>query len=193
MSSIRTFIAVSLDSAQSRSVVRLQSELKGGDDRGIRWVAKEHFHVNLAFLGDVESSKLVGVCEMVKRVASDHAPFSWQPRGLGAFPNLRRPNVLWVGVRDLANSFAAIREDLQMALVEIGFEPDPRPFRPHVTLGRVRRGGRVPHTVIEGIKNRQNWQGAASDALEIQVVGSDLGPSGPVYTVIASCQFAVRD
>lgn len=191
MSAIRTFIAISLDPMQARSVVQVQSELRRHDDNCIRWVREDHLHINLAFLGDVESSKVAEVCQMACDVARRHPSFEWQIGGLGTFPNLRRPNVLWAGVQDASGSMTSIHEDLRTALAPMGFPLEQRTFRPHVTLGRVRRGVRIPRTLSESIQSRHIWQGPSARADHFSVLASELTPDGPVYAVLASCPFGL--
>src|SRR5947209_15246288 len=96
---LRTFIALPLDDVQRRRVVALQQDLAdaGGD---VKWVEPENLHVTLLFLGEVDALEVVEVCRAVRGVAGATAPFSFGAAGVGAFPNLRRPRTVWVGVEE---------------------------------------------------------------------------------------------
>ena len=179
MSAIRTFIAIELS-----EVIRAQiSDVTGCLQEslsGIRWVAAKNLHLTFKFLGDVEVEKLENICSIVQDTAKDFAPFALSFSGLGAFPNLRRPRVIWVGVEMGAEELVGVHKAIETALVQAGFPKDDKAFRPHLTVGRVKSKKR-----ISGLGEILSETEVGSDAMtvdHIAVIKSDLTPDGPIYT-----------
>jgi RNA 2',3'-cyclic 3'-phosphodiesterase len=134
----------------------------------------------MLFLGDVRSNDLPDLCRAVAGAAKKHAPFALRSAGLGAFPNLRRPRTLWVGVTDGGAEVRALHADLEDALFELGrYRREARPFTPHVTLGRVKGEG-GPQLPAKA----DAWTAGVTQVREVLVMSSELRPDGPTYTVL---------
>ena len=112
MARVRTFIAVTLSKGVKARLKTLQENLSG-EATGVRWAPPENFHLTLLFLGEVERLDVVPICRAVAARAKKHSPFSYDIEGLGAFPNARRPKVLWAGVTEGAEELKAIHDDLE--------------------------------------------------------------------------------
>lgn len=176
-SSLRCFVAVSPDAATECALRRLIDELAAtGVD--VRW-SRGGLHVTLKFLGEVEHERLEAVHQAVRVVARQAEPFDLEVRGLGAFPSLRRPNVLWAAVVSLP--LAVLAGALERALEPLGFNREPRPFRGHITLGRMRSPG-------DWKKIEPLWN-AYLDLLvgrcridSLVIFRSTLQPTGSLYT-----------
>ena len=112
-------------------------------------------HLTLKFLGDVAARDVGAVDAAVRRVASAAAATKGRLCGLGSFPHLRRPRVLWIGVRPHDESLSRLHGALQGELAKIGFPADKRRFHPHITLGRVRGTKRLPtlRTVFDELRD----------------------------------------
>ncbi len=138
---------------------------------GIRWVAADRVHLTLKFLGEVDEESERSIAEALVRAVVGHAPFEARVTAPGAFPNIRRPRIIWLG----------------LALADLGFEREQRAFRPHLTLGRVRRGRRVDSSALDSLVRRTEvsdaWQVDAMDLMR-----SHLLPTGAVYDVRASAR-----
>ncbi len=104
----------------------------------VAWVAPENLHVTLKFLGQVDEAHLHALAAALAAAARGGPAFEARVVGLGAFPSVGRPRVLWAGVRDGAEALAALAARVEAACVGLGFAPETRPFAAHVTLGRVR-------------------------------------------------------
>jgi len=180
---IRVFYAIELDeharSAASASVRRLR-EAPGGE--AVRWVREESFHVTLRFLGDVERTRIAGLGERVREQTTELRPFRMELGGVRAFPSRRRPGfvVLDVGPHERLHEVAAA---VERGVVSAGFDPEPRPFRAHLTLGRL-RGKRFP--TVTGAVTTPGEGCLVSDAVLFE---SDLHPSGARYTPIERVPF----
>lgn len=196
MQPIRTFIAIELNDALQRALAQVQAHLQRDPvARVVRWVASENIHLTLKFLGDVDAGHIPALERIIARVCSEFAPFTLTIGGAGAFPNIRKPNVIWVGVRGQVDTAARLAERIDAACATLGFAREERAFTPHLTLGRVKRDA-LP-------KERQRI-GALVEAMHIGDVGtlhvervavmkSDLTPDGSVYTRLAECALTAKD
>ena len=137
---IRTFIALPLSEEITRQLGEIQSVLsRRCPHRSVRWVDPERIHLTLFFLGDIVPELRPQVEEALGVVARNVAPFTFEVAGLGAFPRMSRPRVLWVGVEEPTQRMALLHQAVNDAMEAVGFERETRPFSPHLTLGRVRR------------------------------------------------------
>lgn len=175
---LRVFFAIELDesarSEASRSVRALQN---GTHDDTVRWVREESLHVTLRFIGDVERVRIRALSDSVRKQTAALRPFRLEFGGVRPFPSRRRPGfwVLDVGpVEPLEELAAAVEQGVRMA----GFAPESRPFRPHLTLGRI-RGKKVP--AVTGDVTVVGEGCVVKDAVLFK---SDLLPSGAQYTPI---------
>ena len=175
---------------------RLQDQLQaGGSDlrRTIKWVGPEGLHLTLKFLGDVEDAGVPEASEVLSGVAAETPPLALEVRGLGGFPSLRAPRVIWIGVSGPDRSLASLRRLhalLEGAFEGIGYPREPRPFAPHVTLGRARPGCR-PMVGPDGTGHggaRAVTLGTF-EAREVLLMKSDLRPTGAVYATVCAASF----
>jgi RNA 2',3'-cyclic 3'-phosphodiesterase len=153
----------------------------------IRWVPPHNVHLTLKFLGDVSPSSLDLIKQMLLTEASQFTAFEVQVDGLGSYPNLRRPRVLWVGLKAPA-ALASLQRSIEAAASRLGYEPEERGFSPHLTIGRVRQTASAAElqkirTALE--ETRLGLLGSARvDA--IHLFKSELRPEGSVYTRLFS-------
>ncbi len=182
---IRTFIAIELDDAAKRALGEAQTRLKRERAaRLVRWVAPDNIHLTLKFLGNVEAGRLPALQNAVADACAGFSPFTLSLRELGAFPNLSRPNVVWVGLQGEVEIAARLAEKIDAACAALGFPREPRPFAPHLTLGRVKKDARADDQrfVGEMIANAQANGRAEIHVTRVSVMQSELRPSGSVYT-----------
>lgn len=148
----------------------------------VRWVTSEGMHLTLKFLGEVGDELAEGVATALDRVADPVRPFEVAVRGFGAFPNARRPRVVWAGIEPVP-ALELLQDGVERAMTELGFEPEGRVFRPHLTLGRARHGAR-PSQFRDLAALLEEMDFAQSFLAEgVHLVQSTLRPSGAVYTV----------
>jgi 2'-5' RNA ligase len=139
---MRTFIALNLPAGDRRA---LQQALEPAQRRGlpVRWVDHDGMHLTLKFLGEIDSSHVAAVGAALQDIAARHAALVLRIGGFGAFPSLRRANVLWVGIA-AEPRLVALQRELEDALVSLGHAREQRAFRPHLTVARTTRGAREP-------------------------------------------------
>lgn len=186
----RTFLALNFSVAVTRKIAEEIERRKAPmGEAGFRvaWVPAANLHVTLRFLGSIGEELVEGVAGACKRVAARHAPFEAKAAGLGAFPSLTRPSVLWVGVEAPA-ALSALQRDLEAAMVELGFDKEERAFHPHVTAGRVKQG----HGTAESV-----WSGAVdcggSLFGEIVVYESRTRSAGAEYVARARVPLGIKE
>lgn len=135
---LRLFIAVELPEVVVRHIGQVIGRLRQQDLPGIRWVRPEGVHLTLKFLGNVPESHVQAIAEAMGWAVAGVAPFVLHVRGVGVFPHLRAPRVLWVGVQGDLERLVQLHQRLEEALEAQGFTKEQRAFSPHLTLGRVR-------------------------------------------------------
>jgi 2'-5' RNA ligase len=179
MTTLRAFIAIDLPPAVKAALGDVAATLDGRVPRGaVRWVRPEQMHLTLRFLGDTPADRLPALSAVLDGLAAGHAPFALRLTEVGCFPNLRRPRVVWVGLGGEEAKLAALVHGLEAALRPLGRPPEDKPFRAHLTLGRVK-----DERAAQGV----DWS-AAVPALSVPVaavhlIESRLRPDGPQYFV----------
>ncbi|MBI2195403.1 MAG: RNA 2',3'-cyclic phosphodiesterase [Planctomycetes bacterium] len=134
---MRAFIAAEIPEEIRAGLLACQQELQASRPP-VRWVPHLQLHVTLKFLGEIKPEQQEAIAQAVAQVAQAHAGFSAEVRGLGGFPNLHRPSILWAGLSTGREDFIALADSLEKAFRPLGFSPESRPFHPHITLGRVK-------------------------------------------------------
>lgn len=176
---IRAFIAISLPdevrAALGQSSAVLAEQMP---PRSVRWVKPDLLHVTLRFLGDTAVSQLPLIVSELDRIAGQHSSIRLQVDGLGCFPNRKRPRVIWAGLRGDVVAVNALKQDIDAVLEPMGWEREARPFRPHLTLGRVKDGRK-----LLGVSWGTEVEKMVVPVTAVHLIESQLRPSGPVYTV----------
>lgn len=182
---IRTFIAIELNDALHHALGEVQNRLKRDHvARLVRWVAPESIHITLKFLGDVDAKQLPALHDALIKACANTPPFVLTLAGLGAFPNTKRPNNLWVGAAGQVEVAAQLAQKIDEACAAFGFARETRPFTPHLTLGRVKKDVSPSERASIGAMveaARVNTLGELH-VDHVSVIKSELRPSGSVYT-----------
>jgi len=183
---LRAFVAVALAPDVVDRLTGLVGELKkcGAD---VRWVRPEGMHLTLRFLGDIEEGCVGELLEGLARGVSSLPSLRLGTAGLGAFPSLKRPRVIWVGCR--GEGLGALAAATEKSISELGFPREERPFRPHVTLGRVRSGRNWKS--LEGLLDRRlDCEFGESKVCEVILFRSELTRDGARYSRLGSVRLA---
>jgi 2'-5' RNA ligase len=133
---MRLFLALELPVAAAEEIAAATAPLRDAEP-GLSWLPVHKLHLTLKFLGEGDDGRVAALTETLDRVARNHRPFEMTVRGAGAFPNFRRPRVVWMGVEPEPR-LELLHHDVEIAAQELGYELEGRPFRPHITLARVR-------------------------------------------------------
>jgi 2'-5' RNA ligase len=185
---MRLFIALNLPKKERERIHRATRRLREGD-MPVRWIDPEHFHVTLKFLGDVRRERLPLVEEAMERVAASTRSFTTDFGGFGAFPTIRRPRVIWLGLG--ANpELRCLKQDLEWALGDLGFDAETRAFHPHVTLGRADdSGGAGAFRGLDEMMADTDFRGEVK-VHTLDLMRSRLSRAGAKYSVLASARLA---
>jgi len=181
---LRSFIAIEIPTDVQDAMDRSTAALKKALARPlVRWVAAHNVHLTLKFLGDVSPANLELLAQALKFEAGQHASFSLSIGGLGVFPNLRRPRIVWIGIEAPA-ALQALQRGIEAAAARLGYEPENRPFSPHLTIGRVNQNASAAEVQQIRAALEQTRVGAlgAVTVEAVQIFKSDLQPGGAVYT-----------
>jgi 2'-5' RNA ligase len=173
----RVFIAVS---APGNDAIEGVVATLSGMGRAVKAVALNNLHLTLRFIGQVEEGQMEPIASAVHDAVADHRHAELPLIGLGAFPNRQRPQTIWIGIRG-QEPLATIVQDIELALIDVGIEPDERPFHAHLTVARVKT--RPPAELFELLEQCQRAAFGTLDVLAVDVMLSTLTPQGPVYTV----------
>jgi len=184
---IRSFIAIDLTPDVRRGLGAAQQKLRAAlEDEPIRWVRPEGVHLTLKFLGDQPPDRIERIGDVLSRWAQGGSPLDLEIGSAGAFPDLARPRVLWVGIREPSGRLVEWVDRLENGLEGLGIRREDRPFFPHLTLARVKdrltpRGLETLRGHLEGLKGERIGEQRAE---AVTLFRSDLRPAGAVYTVL---------
>jgi len=176
---IRAFVGVRIDPKMTQKISEVQSQLTRSLT-GIRWVVQENLHFTLKFLGAVEEEKINSIIKAVGRVVRPARPFSLTAGGIGVFPDIRKPRVLWVGLE--AQGLQTLSQEVEAALEPLGFAPEKRGFKPHLTIGRWRNFTAKAQRLREEINHWKDQDFGQSTVEEVVIFQSILKPNGAVYS-----------
>lgn len=181
---MRIFLAINLPLALRRAVWEATTPLRE-TAANVAWVAERKIHLTLKFLGALDESALGSLTQTMMDVARAHAAPRVEVHGVGAFPNFRRPRVVWLGIEPEPR-LELLHHDIEVACAALGHELDGRPYRPHLTLGRVREPGTADAMkALRMVANRVRFTDEFH-AQTIDVMQSIPGPGGSAYSVLAS-------
>lgn len=183
---LRCFAAVEVASPVVRRALEgAQLELRRafGTPAPVKWVPAHQFHLTLKFLGEVAPEAADRAVGALQRAAGRQSAFTVRLAGLGAFPGAGRPSVLWAGVGGGAAELGALAEAVEGEMAQDGFPRERRPFSPHLTLGRVREGSRVPAAIPQALAASAGRAFGEWRVVRVVLMRSELTPRGPVYSV----------
>ena len=187
---IRCFVEIEIPEAIQTLLTSAQEELRK-DIRGASWVKRGNIHLTLKFLGDVAPNQISVIKNAIEQVADTRSPFSMEIGGIGAFPNLTRPRIIWASVKTGADEIIAIAREIDIGLSRHGYERDEKPFSPHLTLSRLKH--RIDlKPLVDVFQQYDTINGATMVVNEIRVAQSHLRQSGAVYTPLETCCFNSR-
>lgn len=176
---IRAFVAIDLPDEVKAALDEVGTALgEGLPRRAVRWVKPGLLHLTVRFLGDTAVSQLPAVAAALDDAAAAHPPLGLTLSELGCFPNRKRPRVIWAGVRGDVATAKALKAAVDEALLPLGWDVEDRPFRTHITLGRV-KDNRAARDL--------NWETPlpelAFPVTAVHLIESQLTPDGPIYTI----------
>ena len=181
---MRLFVAFGLPPRERREIHESCAVLRERD-LPVRWVPPDRYHVTLKFLGEVDDERVEALAGALHGAARETEPFEVELSGVGAFPTIRRPRVLWLGV-DASPRLRSLKQDVEWAMAGEGFEREARTFHPHLTLGRaLPDGGAGAFRGLDEVAAEMDVSCAVRlDGIEL--MRSVLSSEGPRYSVVSS-------
>jgi 2'-5' RNA ligase len=180
---IRTFIAVELPEPLKLCLKQVQNQLSSACSSKTRWVEPQNIHLTLKFLGNVDISKIKEIEVSLREAASGIRPFSLNLAQLGAFPNLRNVQIVWLGLGGEIEILKDLQRRVESCLIPLGFPCENRPFTGHLTLARLKDyasqqerqelGDLIARTKIE--------LNLPVEVKSVSLIKSTLTPRGPLY------------
>ena len=186
---IRAFIAVDLDDPVIEKVCNVVAILKSRITE-IRWLRKENLHLTLKFLGNIAESQVEPITAALRHPLGLFSPCTISAKGLGVFPDFRRPKILWVGLT--GDQLVQLAAEIESALMPIGFTPENRAFTPHLTIGRWREGSRPAKNLRQEIDSLNDFEFGACAVRQIVLFQSVLKPEGASYTQLKTIQLGAE-
>jgi RNA 2',3'-cyclic 3'-phosphodiesterase len=184
----RVFCAIDLPRDVKSRVAQHVSSLRTRlPDARASWEKPEKLHLTLKFLGDVEVARVEALSRATERAATSVEPFELTIANAGVFPTRKKPRVLWLGVEDVSGRLASLQKSLEDECAAAGFAREQRPFKPHLTLARLR----VPHDarLLADAHCESAFEPQTFKVSELVVIHSELGLGGSRYTQVSSHSF----
>jgi 2'-5' RNA ligase len=183
---IRTFIAIALPEGLIKDLFNLESRLKRQCPDVVKWVEPESMHLTLVFLGDMSTEKIEEVKLGIEEAAKGLPPFRLEAQGTGAFPNLNRAQLIWVGTGGESEKLAQLQEQITANMEQFGFPREERPFSPHLTLGRVRNyaGPEERNKIGQVLAATPFTSAHPIEVNGVSLIKSQLTPKGSIYTTL---------
>lgn len=181
---MRLFLAINLPAATRRAIAEATAPLRDCAPE-LTWVREPLLHLTLKFLGDQPAERLDEIKGAVAAVAGRHRELLMALGGVGAFPNFRRAHVVWMGVAQEPR-LELLHHDIEVTCSQLGIETEARPFRPHLTLARVKAG--QPEELMRVLARAAKKTEYQTDVIvrSIDVMQSELTAGGPEYTTLVS-------
>ncbi len=189
---VRVFVAVDLPEDVERALGAVAQSLRDARIDGLRAVRPDGIHLTLKFLGDVPETRVDEIGNAVSEAVAEHRQFEVSTGGFGAFPNSRRPQVLWAGIEGRLEPLMRLQAEVDAALAALGFATETRPFHPHLTLARLDR--RMPagarRASLDALESAGTLAGMRIPVRSVSLVQSILGRGGARYVRLATVLLA---
>lgn len=180
---LRAFIAIDLPETLRSQISRIQQDLRAtGAD--VRWVETQNLHLTLKFIGSIEEADQEKLVAAVNGALQPFPPFVFHLEGLGVFPRLENPRVVWLGVSDGSQKLERIAAAVEKACMELGLAGPDHPFTPHLTIGRIHSNKRL-EGLIYCLQRSPMRTPLLVQVRQLLLLQSTLQPQGPVYTPLA--------
>jgi len=181
---LRCFIAISLPEELKAKISGIQEKLKAaGAD--VSWTRPEGMHLTLKFFGEIEDKRIPKIEKALDAVVDGIPTFTLSVSGMGTFPDMRRPRVIWIGLKEDGGNLLRLQKGVEEELKKTGFPSEDRRFTPHITLGRI-RSNKNTDKLLRLIEEGKVEELGSFDVSEVHLIKSELKPAGAEYTELYS-------
>lgn len=182
MERIRAFIAINIDKPEIiNKIVQIQKEIESINAAKMKPVEPQNLHYTIRFLGNITSEQVDEISQILRNL--DFVPFQLVVKGIGAFPNLNRPRVIWVGAGEGSEHVIDIYNHIERGLKKLGFKPGAKQYIPHCTIFRVKFITKKP-ILSKKLMELANITLGDVEVRSVKLMRSQLTPKGPVYTTL---------
>jgi 2'-5' RNA ligase len=178
---IRSFLAFEMPVKIREIVSRTLKEIKKLP-LDVRWVGADNIHITVVFMGNISQDDLMPIRKAVSKICKRYGPFNVTLTGSGIFGSLRNPRVFWMGLDGDLTRMSYFRNSLQKNLTPFGIKEEKRRFKPHLTLGRFRKGPGSNVNMYELLSEYQNITSPTCTVEELILFRSELRPGGAIYS-----------
>lgn len=187
MSLLRAFIAVEIPAEIRQSIYGATARLRDQTGPLVRWVPIENMHITLKFLGHISPANVDLLSQMIRAEAGLFPCFDFSLSGLGSFPSLKRPRVIYIGIQAPA-TLDALHRGIESASHRLGYESEERGFSPHLTIGRVKQNvnSSEQQTIRRALEDSKIDSLGTTRVDSVHLYKSELKPTGSVYTRLYS-------
>jgi RNA 2',3'-cyclic 3'-phosphodiesterase len=182
---IRAFLAIEPSAEVLAAIARLQEKLKSEIRGAISWTRPQGNHLTLKFFGNIDRNAVENICAAVQKQAASTPSLLLKVERMGVFPDLRKPRVLWVGTAGDSEKLTLLQNSLEADFERLSFPRENRPFRAHLTLGRI-KDTRAAAGIEAALKKHDDFTAGEFRAHELILFQSNLTPQGAVYTRLAT-------
>ena len=162
----------------------IQEKLKAaGAD--VSWTRPEGMHLTLKFFGEIEDKRIPKIEKALDAVVDGIPTFTLSVSGMGTFPDMRRPRVIWIGLKEDGGNLLRLQKGVEEDLKKTGFPSEDRRFTPHITLGRI-RSNKNTDKLLRLIEEGKVEELGSFDVSEVHLIKSELKPAGAEYTELYS-------
>jgi 2'-5' RNA ligase len=179
---MRSFVAINLDDSLRNEIDGATAGLKSGN-WDVKWVSPANLHITLKFLGEIPEKSVTELKETLSSVVSRHESFVLKFRGVGVFPDKKRPRVIWIDILE-SDKLVKLQEEVENSLIPYGFEREDRSFSAHLTIGRIRSSG-GKESLLRAMETLKERDFGNIEVNNVSLMKSDLKPAGAQYTTIA--------
>jgi RNA 2',3'-cyclic 3'-phosphodiesterase len=177
---IRSFLAIELSEGLQETVAGYIRDL-GQTPSRVKWVSPHQTHLTLKFFGSIPEETIENISQSLSPILSDHPWFQLTLKGLGAFPNLFRPRVIWLSLGGDTQILQGLHQTIEQTLLPLGIPKEERPFQGHLTLGR-NKDNQVNEELSRRLSHWEKEETTPFKVKELFLFRSDLKPVGPEYT-----------
>ncbi|MEE8418765.1 MAG: RNA 2',3'-cyclic phosphodiesterase [Dehalococcoidales bacterium] len=189
MDQVRSFIAIELPDELKRRLGQFETSLESGGRYRAKWVKPGSIHLTLKFLGNVAADRIAEIEEAISEAVRGIPPFSLEVEGPGAFPDLNRVQVVWIGISGAMDKLGRLQKRLESNLEPLGFAPEKRAFRPHLTVARMHNEASVEERREFGRHIADTgFDPVALPVKAVNLMKSQLTRAGGVYSRLHSAE-----
>jgi RNA 2',3'-cyclic 3'-phosphodiesterase len=188
---IRAFISIHLDPDLLGQLRQFQKTLDQTlPPKTVRWTSPDQLHLTLKFLGNIPTQELAEIQNALDQIGKAFAPMTLRAEGFGAFPNLRSPRVIWIGLQGDLAPLEQLNTRIEQAMQPWAEKQENRPFHPHLTLGRIREdASRHARAIAKALEQTVPPPFGQWRAQQFHLMRSQLSPHGAIHTVLAKFPF----